>query len=71
MEQKKNSSLNKPLKPISASEAREFIIKNKEKFISEFGQEKYDQTIAEYKTHLGNRKKSARENDLELIKCNQ
>ncbi len=67
MKQKKNSSLNKPLKPISASEARDFIIKNKEKFIAEFGQVKYDKTIAEYETHLGNRKKSARGNDLEPI----
>ncbi len=58
MKQKKNSSLLKPLKPISASVARDFIIKNKDKFISEFGKEKYDQTIADYETNLGNKKKS-------------
>jgi hypothetical protein len=67
MKSNKETQPEKPLNPISAKESYDFLIKNKAKFISEFGKEKYDQAIAEYETHLGNRKKSARGNDLESL----
>ncbi len=57
MELKKITINSQPLKPITASQSYEFILKNKDQFVSQFGIEKYVKTIEDYKAHLGIREK--------------